>query len=234
MIYDIVNCDCVHPPHTDHTHSSSRSEKPGSDRLQTHLQAGPHPRLAPQNAADVTGVPLMSPCLHPSDIKGEESRAQKLTPLLSRTECPDVVGGGVTYHMCGPDWRNTLLAGLLAGFLIVEGRRLCTISWSHKMLVWTQTKVGRNIIAGGGDVWCGVAASGAQLAVSELQWLGPPPQHQPITARQAEKIFCILCPEGQTCKPCLTRFGRAQYADKFTTLAFWLQKVLPHLCLLQC
>ena len=120
MIYDMVNC--VHPPHTDHGHIPPR------DRLQTHLQAGPHPRLAPQNAADVTGVPLMSPCLHPSDIKGEESRAQKLTPLLSRTECPDVVGGGVTDHMCGPEGRNTLLAGLLAGFLIVEGRRLCTIS----------------------------------------------------------------------------------------------------------
>ena len=107
MIYDIVNC--VHPAHTDHGHIPPREVRSQAvidliePRLQTHLQAGPHPRLAPQNAADVTGVPLMSPCLHPSDIKGEESRAQKLTPLLSRTECPDVVGGGVTDHMCGPD-----------------------------------------------------------------------------------------------------------------------------------
>ena len=131
MIYDIVNCNCVHPPHSDHRHippREVRSQAVIDSRLTSRLVLSPHPRLAPQNAADVTGVPLMSPCLHPSDIKGEESRHWKLTPLLSRTECPDVVGGGVTDHMCGPEGRNTLLAGLLAGFLIVEGRRLCTIS----------------------------------------------------------------------------------------------------------
>ena len=166
--------------------------------------------LAPQNAADVTGVPLMSPSLPSSDIKGEESRALEADTFIIQNGMSLGLWAAVSLVTCaGPSvcrGRDETLSWLVSWL----------VSWSLKeedsalsreaIKCWSERRQRLE-----GILLLVVAVCGARqrstLAVSELQWLGPPPQHQPITARQAEKIFCILCPEGQTCKPCLARFG---------------------------
>ena len=193
MIYDIELCTSC--SHWSLTHSSSRSEKPGSDRLDRGQT------LDTRYAGTLTSRlqnPRPSECCRchwcaPNEPQPPLLRYQRWgIPgtggwhlYYPERNVPWVVGGRVTGHMCGPERlpgsrRNTLLAG----FLIVEGRRLCTISWSHKMLVWTQTKVGRNIIAGGGGVRCPPAEHTRRVGAAVARPAAPTPANHSPASRE--------------------------------------------------